>query len=89
VGAILGYSPAMIGRYLNGTAGISSDFLLSINKNFPELDLNDVFAINEDGPNSVNEPSERYSKTTILTDIGEIEMQLQRVKEKLIQKGFD
>lgn len=87
VGAILGFSPAMIGRYLNGTAGISSDFLLRLSKNFPELDLNDVFTT--DDVNAVNDPSERYHKTTILSDIGEIEMQLQRIKEKVIQKGLD
>lgn len=89
VGEILGFSPAMIGRYLNGTAGIGSDFLLSLLKNFPELDLNDIFA---DERNTevyeVNELRAIYEKTTILNEIEDIEVKLQSIKEKLAKKDF-
>lgn len=84
VGRILGYSPAMTGRYLNGTAGIGSDFLVSLLKNFPELDLNDVFA--HEPNNEVYEVKELraiYEKTTIFNDIEDLEIKLQLIKEKL------
>ena len=39
----LDYSETMVGRYLNGRNEMKMQFLLSIIKEFPELDLNYVF----------------------------------------------
>lgn len=85
VGLIMGFSEAMVGRYLNRTAKISPEFLMSLSRNFPEVDLNDLFATESEDPNAIHEPNEKY-QTTVLTDIGEIEVRLKMIKEKLSQK---
>lgn len=84
VGLIMGFSEAMVGRYLNRTAKMSPEFLMSLSRNFPEVDLNDLFAADNADPNAFNEPSEKYH-TTVLSDIGEIEARLQMIKKKLSQ----
>ncbi|WP_166923766.1 helix-turn-helix domain-containing protein [Flavobacterium poyangense] len=82
VGQILGFSPAMTGRYLHGTANIGSEFLISLSRNFPELDLNTLFMDDNRELDTVGESGEKY-ESTILTDILEIEDKLQLLKEKL------
>ncbi|MEP6932237.1 MAG: helix-turn-helix transcriptional regulator [Flavobacterium sp.] len=82
VGRILGFSGAMIGRYLHGTANIGPRFLISLSKNFPEVDLNDIFATQNVNPNALLEPNEKYH-ATVLTHIREIENRIQKIKEKL------
>ncbi|RUT70032.1 XRE family transcriptional regulator [Flavobacterium cupreum] len=84
VGLIMGFSEAMVGRYLNRTAKMSPEFLMSLSRNFPEVDLNDLFAADNGDPNTLNEPHEKYH-TTVLSDIGEIEARLQIIKKKLSQ----
>jgi transcriptional regulator with XRE-family HTH domain len=85
VGEILGFSQAMIGRYLHGTAGIGPEFLMSLSKNFPELDLNDLFLDESRDINDTNKIREKY-ETTLLSDVSEIEAKLKVVKEKLLRK---
>ncbi|MEO6175914.1 MAG: helix-turn-helix transcriptional regulator [Flavobacterium circumlabens] len=85
VGLIMGFSEVMVGRYLNRTAKISPEFLMSLSRNFPEVDLNDLFASENEDPNAIHEPKEKY-QTTVLTDIGEIEVRLKMIKEKLSKK---
>ncbi|WP_427874596.1 helix-turn-helix domain-containing protein [Flavobacterium sp. MMS24-S5] len=87
VGAILGFSPAMIGRYLHGTANIGSEFILSLSKNFPDVDLNDLFA--PDGQNLVNEAGAVYEKQTILNDLQEIEGRIHDIRLRLANKKFE
>lgn len=78
VGAILGFSPAMIGRYLHGTASIGSDFIISLSKNFPDVDLNDLFAPDEQ--DMVNEIGAVYEKQNILNDLQEIEVRIHNIE---------
>lgn len=85
VGQIMGFSAVMVGRYLNRTANIGPEFLMSLSRNFPEVDLNDLFAAESGDPQAFNEPNEKY-QTTVLTDIGEIEVRLKMIKEKLSPK---
>ncbi|UPZ15288.1 helix-turn-helix domain-containing protein [Flavobacterium humidisoli] len=87
VGAILGFSPAMIGRYLHGTANIGSEFILSLSKNFPDVDLNDLFAPDEQ--NLVNEAGAVYEKQTILKDLQEIEVRIHDIRLRLANKKFE
>ncbi|MFH6945192.1 helix-turn-helix domain-containing protein [Flavobacterium sp. FlaQc-50] len=87
VGQILGFSPAMIGRYLHGTANINSEFLISLSKNFPELDLNSLFIEDKRELDAVGETGAKY-ESAILTDIVEIEDKLQLLKEKLIRRNL-
>ncbi|MEN2402248.1 helix-turn-helix transcriptional regulator [Flavobacterium sp. MC2016-06] len=85
VGEILGFSPAMIGRYLHGTAGIGPEFLMSLNKNFPELDLNDLFLDESSNSNKANNLRDNY-ETSLLSDVNDIEVRLKKVKEKLLRQ---
>ena len=87
VGAILGFSSAMIGRYLHGTANIGSEFILSLSKNFPDVDLNDLFAPDEQ--NLVNEAGAVYEKQTILNDLQEIEGRIHDIRLRLANKKFE
>ncbi|MCR4031259.1 MULTISPECIES: helix-turn-helix transcriptional regulator [Flavobacterium] len=88
VGEILGFSPAMIGRYLHGTANIGSEFILSLSKNFPDVDLNDLFAP-EDGQNMVNEAGAVYEKQNMLNDLEDIEDRIHNIRLKLAEKKFE
>ncbi|UWY27854.1 helix-turn-helix transcriptional regulator [Flavobacterium sp. TR2] len=87
VGAILGFSPAMIGRYLHGTASIGSDFIISLSKNFPDVDLNDLFAPDEQ--DMVNEIGAVYEKQNILNDLQEIEVRIHNIRLRLADKNFE
>jgi transcriptional regulator with XRE-family HTH domain len=87
VGEILGFSPAMMGRYLHGTASIGPEFLTRLIKHFPEIDLNDLFVEENRNVDMVNEPRERYG-ISVLLDISDIEDKLQLIKEKLTQKDY-
>lgn len=88
VGAILGFSPAMIGRYLHGTASIGSEFILSLSKNFPDVDLNDLFAP-EIEENMIRETGAVYEKQNILNDLEEIEGRIHTIRKKLSEKKFE
>lgn len=83
---ILGYSETMISRYLKGISKINAEFIAVLIKNFPEIDLQYIFADDSSDSNILNEPREKYA-TTILGDIREIEAKLQIIKEKLSTKG--
>ncbi|MBZ4033619.1 helix-turn-helix domain-containing protein [Flavobacterium sp. 17A] len=88
VGEILGFSPAMIGRYLHGTANIGSEFIISLSKNFPDVDLNDLFAP-EKGQNMVNETGALYEKRNILNDLEEIEGRIHNIRLRLAEQKFE
>ncbi|MFD1602324.1 helix-turn-helix domain-containing protein [Flavobacterium artemisiae] len=88
VGEILGYSPAMMGRYLHGTANIGPDFLISLHKHFPEIDLNDLFRI-ENAPNVVNDSRASYEKSNVLIDLEDIENRIHKIRLHLEKKNFE
>lgn len=58
IGKILGYSPAMIGRYLKGSDKINADFIIKLVKKFPDVDLQYLFS--EDDIQLLSEPSSYY-----------------------------
>lgn len=88
VGEILGFSPAMIGRYLHGTANIGSEFIISLSKNFPDVDLNDLFAP-ENEQSMVSEAGAVYEKQNILSDLEEIEGRIHTIRLRLAEKKFE
>ncbi|AXB58493.1 helix-turn-helix domain-containing protein [Flavobacterium fluviale] len=88
VGQILGFSPAMIGRYLHGTANIGSEFIISLSKNFPDVDLNDLFA-QQNEQNMVNETEAVYEKHDILNDLEDIEDRIHTIRLRLAEKKFE
>lgn len=86
VGDILGFSPAMIGRYLNGTTPPKPEFLTQLIKHFPEIDLQELFKEEHDD-NLVSEPQENYPSASeeAMLRIKEIERNLSKVKKFLAQ----
>jgi len=90
VAEIMGYSETMIGRYFKGINKVDAVFITLLVEKFPDIDLQYIFTENKGNDLGIlNEPTEAYEKTTILSDIGEIETKLNRIKERLIQKGLD
>lgn len=88
VGEILGYSAAMMGRYLHGRANIGPEFLVSLHKHFPEIDLNDLFKI-EGPPDMVNDSRAVYEKSNVLNDLEDIENRIHKIRLHLENKNFD
>lgn len=62
---LIGYSETMTGRYLNGQK-MPIDFILSIIKVFPDIDLNLIFK-NQLSDN-LNEPTAIYGSKTALIE---------------------
>lgn len=87
VGEILGFSPAMMGRYIHGTANIGPDFLIKLHKHFPEIDLNDLFKV-ENNPNMVNDSRVVYEKSNVLIDLEDIEERIHKIRLQLEKTNF-
>lgn len=89
VGEILGYSPAMIGRYLKGTDNINAKFIIKMVKEFPDVDLQYIFSEKENiNENMLEEPRESYGLTAMDID-EELEIiitKAEKVREYLAQK---
>lgn len=83
-GEILGYTPAMISRYLNDLDW-NWDFITSLSSNFPEIDWNAIIKGNIVGSNIVSEPGNIYEDKGQLI-IREIEQKLNELKSCLIRK---
>lgn len=89
VAEMLGVSPAMMGRYIHGTANIGSEFLIGLRKNFPELDLNYIFTNeNSEELNLLNDPRDLYEKTNILNDLADIENRIHEIRLKVEDKNW-
>jgi len=84
---ILGYSPNMVSKYLNGSSDISGEFVMKLSKAFPEVDLNEIFSNQTDNVDLVEEPIESYN-FNVIKEIEEIEKKLSRVKSELAKKNL-
>jgi len=73
----INYSEVMVGRYLRESKP-NYEFLKSIKKAFPDLDLNYLF--NEETMSHLEEDTPIYSKTPIIL-IDEIEVRLKYLKD--------
>lgn len=89
VAEIMEVSPAMIGRYLNGSDNFSPLFICRLMEKFPDIDLQYIFSENKSTKpdnHSVNEPQEEYQKQEdVLIDLGFIEEKIGKIKEYLVQ----
>lgn len=87
VAEIMEVSPAMIGRYLNGSDNFSPLFICRLIEKFPDIDLQYIFSENkstESIKHAVNEPQVGYLKQEdVLNDLSFIEEKIGKIKEYL------
>ena len=88
IGQVLGYSPAMIGRYLKGSDKINADFIVKLVKEFPDVDLRYIFS-EEDESYGLKEPKPFYglNDKNILNELNIIENKVADVREYLTKKN--
>lgn len=84
---ILGHAPAMISRYLSGESKFGPEFIVSMIKAFPDLDLKYIFS--NDKENIVLEPKPFYglNEDNIDEELKLIEKKVANVREYLAQKN--
>ncbi len=83
---VLGHSPAMIGRFLNGTSEFGPSFITGLVKHYPEIDLKYIFT-DDVVANEVNDPSEMYKEEyDVVSELEKIEKNLSEVRGYLAQK---
>jgi transcriptional regulator with XRE-family HTH domain len=89
VAETLGFSPAMISRYLSGVSVFPPEFLTSLIKHFPDIDLRYVFM--EDAVEemvTINEPDAPYNPNDkeVVNELQLIEDKIARIKNVLARK---
>jgi transcriptional regulator with XRE-family HTH domain len=87
VAEILGHAPAMISRFLSGESNFGPDFIISLVKAFPEIDLKYIFQEEEEG-NMISEPVEYYGikEQDIVKELELIEEKISSIKKCLARK---
>lgn len=79
VGERLGHAPAMISRYWSGESSFGPEFIVSLVKEFPDVDLKDIFSENENS-NMVHEPNGNYGLR-----VDNVDKELEIITEKLTE----
>ncbi|MFV8268422.1 helix-turn-helix domain-containing protein [Flavobacterium sp. GT2N3] len=84
----LGYSPAMISRYLRGSDKINADFIIILIKKFPEIDLQYIFSDVKKNSTMVSEPSEDYGikEEDVIRELELIEKKISSIRNVLARK---
>jgi len=75
----IGYKEAMISRFLRGESSFGPDFIISLLKEFPDVDLKYIFSEDENS-NMVNEPNGNYGLKQ-----ENIDKELEIITEKLTE----
>ena len=85
----LGYSPAMISRYLKGSDKINSDFIIILIKKFPEIDLQYIFSDEVKKNLMVSEPSDDYGikEGDVVHELELIEKKIASIRKVLARKS--
>lgn len=88
VSEILGHAPAMISRFLNGTSDFGPDFIISLVKAFPDVDLKYIFSDDVANSSTVQEPSVNYGikEKDIIGELELIEQKISSIRNVLTRK---
>lgn len=88
VSEILGHAPAMISRFLNGTSDFGPDFIISLVKAFPDVDLKYIFSDEIQKPTAAQLPNVSYGikEKDIIAELELIEQKLSGIREVLTRK---
>jgi transcriptional regulator with XRE-family HTH domain len=79
VGKRLGHAPAMISRFWSGESSFGPDFIVSLVKEFPDVDLKYIFSEDENS-NMVNEPNGNYGLR-----VENVDKELEIITDKLTE----
>lgn len=84
---IMGVSPAMMGRYLKGSDNFSPEFICTLVKEFPDIDLRYIFSEEEENLQMVSEPCEDYNikEEDIVNELKVIEQKISSIRNVLAQ----
>jgi transcriptional regulator with XRE-family HTH domain len=87
VANMMGISRPMMSRYLNGHDNVSQDFIISLLREFPEIDLRLIFSDNDDTSirSVVNEDLDNNKELDIVAELTQIEKKIALIKQKLAQ----
>ena len=85
----LGYSPAMISRYLKGSDKINADFIIILIKKFPEIDLQYIFSDDMQKLSIVEEPKIGYGikEEDVVSELELIEKKISAIRNVLARKS--
>lgn len=85
VGKRLGHAPAMISRFWSGESNFGPKFIVSLVKEFPDIDLKYIFS--EETENIVSKPTDSYglNEDTIDKELEIIGEKVAKVREYLAQ----
>ena len=87
----IGYSPAMISRYLSGVSVFPPEFLSSLIKNYPDIDLRYIFTEEEiQVVNAVQESTANYqlSNDELIKELESVEEKIAIIKNVLARKNI-
>lgn len=81
----LGYAPAMISRFLRGESSFGPDFIVTLIKEFPDVNLQYIFS--EDNKNIISESKPFYglNEENLVEELKIIEEKVAKVREYLAQ----
>lgn len=84
VGKRLGHAPAMISRFFSGESNFGPDFIVSLVKEFPEIDLKYIFT-EEESFTALQEPREKYrsENAVVIEELKLIEEKLFNIRKVL------
>lgn len=88
VSDLVGTAPAMISRFLNGTSDFGPDFIISLVKVFPDIDLQYIFSKDQTQPIAVQEPKVDYGTEDddIIRELELIEKKISSIRKVLARK---
>lgn len=86
VGERLGHAPAMISRFWSGESSFGPDFIVSLLREFPEIDLQYIFS-EEKSFTALQEPLEKYhsENAVVIEELKLIEEKLFNIRKVLAQ----
>lgn len=89
IAEVLGYSPAMISRYLKGSDKINADFITILITKFPEIDLQYIFSDDRKELSVVREPNTGYGikEEDVIQELEMIEKKISDIRNVLARKS--
>lgn len=87
VGQKLGYSRSSMSKFLKGDSVIDSNFILKVLKEFPDVDLKEIYSEDRDTLDVASEPGTEYKKED--SKLESMDRNLEEVQEILSKMRND
>ena len=87
----LGHAPAMISRFLSGSSVFDANFIKDLIREFPDIDLQDIFKDEVANKSVLSEPSEIYGlkEVDVLHELELIENRIAIIRKILARKSHE